>query len=203
MIPLTVGPSSPNEPPPPCHPTYEEDNQLYEDEPDDPQAQAQRSALWEAHFRRLSTECFESEKMAYEHRVLQGTAISRLLLTGAMIPPDERAIQPPAIVLEYVPDAVSLRDDADLYTTLAQVIDSFSTYSVCHTEIHRNNILFTPREHPNRAFAIEFGCAAVREDEDDGSWETTRVFWNDGRRFRRLLQEKGIAIEVKEELPVA
>ncbi|RPD62706.1 hypothetical protein L226DRAFT_558715 [Lentinus tigrinus ALCF2SS1-7] len=114
--------------------TYNDECQLYAELADDPKAIAERAALWEAHFISLSTECFEAEKMAYEHLcVLQGTVIPRLLLTGAILPQDERAIQPPAIVLEYIPDAISLRDvpveavEADLWTTLARIVDSFTT----------------------------------------------------------------------------
>ncbi|RPD62720.1 hypothetical protein L226DRAFT_532291 [Lentinus tigrinus ALCF2SS1-7] len=185
--------------------TYKDEDQLYADLPDDPQAHAERAALWEAHFRHLSTQCFKDEKMAYENlRVLQGTAIPRLLLTGVIIPPDERAIQPPAIVLEYVPDAVSLRDvsieavDADLWTALVRVVESFKTYDVCHNDINQNNILFTPREHPKRVVVIDFGCAAVREDEDDETWERIKFQTGDGRRLRLVLQQKGVTIAAKD-----
>ncbi|RPD62729.1 hypothetical protein L226DRAFT_532282 [Lentinus tigrinus ALCF2SS1-7] len=185
--------------------TYKDEDQLYAELPDDPQAHAERTALWEAYFRYLSTRCFKDEKMAYENlRVLQGTAIPRLLLTGVIIPPDERAIQPPAIVLEYVPDAVSLRDvsieavDADLWTTLVRVVDSFTTYDVCHNDINHNNILFTPREHPKRVVVIDFGCAAVREDEDDETWEEIKFQTGDGRRLQWVLQRKGVTIADKD-----
>lgn len=64
-------------------------------------------AMWEEDFRRLYRH-FASERDAYAHLLpLQGTAIPRLFLVGTWLPPDERAYQLPALVMEYIPDAVT------------------------------------------------------------------------------------------------
>ncbi|KAI0742399.1 hypothetical protein C8Q80DRAFT_905220 [Daedaleopsis nitida] len=182
---------------------FNEDD-LWEDEPDpaDADGLAKRAALWEEHYRRLSTECFASEHSAYERLPdLQGTAIPRLLLTGEVVPPDERAIRPPAVVLEYIPDAVSLNDvspdalDVEMCATLVRAIDSFSAHGVFHGDINVHNILFTPKEKPVRAVCIDFGCAGIRaEGEDEETWQFNVGFASDERRIRLLLKEKGVVL---------
>ncbi|KAI0329997.1 hypothetical protein GY45DRAFT_792351 [Cubamyces sp. BRFM 1775] len=177
---------------------------LWEDEPEDTDVagKAARAALWEEHYRRLSFECFEAETSAYDRlRALQGGAIPRLLFAGVWQPPDERAIRPPAIVLEYIPDAVSLRDvSADVLqpgvcAALVRAVDSFQAHGVFHGDIHQENVLFTPRARPARAVVIDFGCAGVRaEGEDEESWQFNVTFANDGGRVRRLLKEKGVVL---------
>ncbi|KAI0719994.1 hypothetical protein C8T65DRAFT_634530 [Cerioporus squamosus] len=177
-----------------------DEDKLWEDEPDGPDGQAERAALWEERFRRLSAECYASERSAYEHlRVHQGSAIPRLLLTGVLLPPDERAIQPSAIVLEYIPDAISLRDvpgdvlDVKMCVALLRAVDSFSAHGVFHGDINQNNILFTPKTRPVRAVVIDFGCAGIRaDDEDEDTWRFNVQFAADSQRLRRLLKEKGV-----------
>ncbi|KAI0779701.1 hypothetical protein C8Q74DRAFT_1316216 [Fomes fomentarius] len=179
-----------------------DEDKLWEDEPDEPVGQAERAALWEEHFRRLSAECYASERSAYDHlRVHQGSAIPRLLSTGAFVPADDRAIQPSAVVLEYIPDAVSLRDvsgdmlHTDMCATLVRAIDTFPSHGVFHGDINHNNVLFTPREHPARAVVIDFGCAGIRAaDEDEETWQFNVQFAADSTRIRRLLTNKGIEL---------
>ena len=148
---------------------------LYE-EPEDakPESESAIPAQWEKHFRLLSTNSFKAECEVYHHlRPLQGAAIPRLLATGVVLPPDERAIQPQAIVIEYIPDAVSLCDvPVDLVTpelcaTLLHVVDSFGSHGVVHTDMNCNNVLFTPSDRPTRVVVIDFGCGGIRTEDQD------------------------------------
>ncbi|KAH9886207.1 hypothetical protein C8Q73DRAFT_283192 [Cubamyces lactineus] len=180
--------------------------QLWEDEPEDSDVagRAARAALWEEHYRRLSFGCFEAETGAYDHlQALQGGAVPRLLFAGAWQPPDERGIKPPAVVLEYIADAVSLRDvegdvlrlQPDVCTALVRAVDSFAAHGVFHGDLHQENVLFTLRARPVRAVIIDFGCAGVRaEGEDEESWQFNVTFANDSKRVRRLLEEKGVVL---------
>ncbi|KAF8131561.1 hypothetical protein EV363DRAFT_1583820 [Boletus edulis] len=73
---------------------------------------ATHNLFWEEHYYRIMAEDYESELTAYERlKDLQlGSAIPCLILmAGQFLPSDERAIRPPALVLEYVP-SVSLYD---------------------------------------------------------------------------------------------
>ncbi|PIL34718.1 hypothetical protein GSI_03499 [Ganoderma sinense ZZ0214-1] len=172
------------------------------DDPDDPKAPEVIAAQWEKYFRMLSTDCFESECKAYDRlRFLQGSAIPRLLLTGTVLPPDERAMQLSAVVMEYIPDAVSLCDvppdvvTPELCATLLQVVDSFAELGVVHGDINWNNVLFTPRERPTRVVVIDFACGAVRgEDQDDDAWQENLVWGNDSWCMRRMLEKRGISV---------
>lgn len=85
---------------------------IYSDEPQDLSGEdlATHYLFWEERFHRLTMDCYDSELIAYERLMdLQGSAIPRLIMAGQFLPPDERAIQPPALVLEYIP-SVNLRD---------------------------------------------------------------------------------------------
>ena len=181
----------------PYHP-----NDVWEREPEDAKGRAARAALWEKHFRRLSTNSFGYERAVYDRLLpLQGSAIPRLLATGTIIPPDERAIRPPAVIIEYIPDAVSLCDvpaelvTPELCTTLLRIVDSFGSYGVVHTDMNWNNVLFTPRERPTRVVVIDFGCGGVRmEDQDEEDWKETVRCGNDSRRVRWVLEQRGINV---------
>ncbi|PIL34720.1 hypothetical protein GSI_03501 [Ganoderma sinense ZZ0214-1] len=177
---------------------------LWEDQPaaEDADGRAARAALWEKHYRILSTGCFKDEREVYDRlRPLQGSAIPRLLATGTVLPPDERAVQPPAVVLEYIHDAVSLCDvpvdvvTPELCANLLHVVDGFAGRGVVHADVNWNNVLFTPRDRPTRVVIIDFGCGGVRtDDQDDDAWREC-VAWNsDSRRVRRALEERGICV---------
>ncbi|KAM5545662.1 hypothetical protein V8D89_000700 [Ganoderma adspersum] len=175
---------------------------IWADEPEDAEGRAALAALWEKHFRILSTGCFKAECEVYDRlRPLQGSAIPRLLLTATVIPPDERAVQPPAVVLEYIPDAISLCDvpvdlaTAELCASLLGVVDSFAGRGVVHADVNWNNILFTPRDRPTRVVVIDFGCGGIRtEDQDDQAWRDCVAWNNDSRRARRVLKKRGIRV---------
>ncbi|KAJ7783849.1 hypothetical protein DFH07DRAFT_711574, partial [Mycena maculata] len=153
-----------------------EDSQIYEDEPKDEEGRAARAALWEEYFLSLSTESFEGEWQAYERLShLQCSAIPRLLTHGHLVlPQDERAIEPPVIVLENIPSTTlrdipedALAECAEAGKLLVQAIDSFATQGVFHGDINHNNVLFSPPESPVRAVLIDFGCAGIRRPDDD------------------------------------
>ncbi|KAM5545644.1 hypothetical protein V8D89_000682 [Ganoderma adspersum] len=175
---------------------------IWADEPEDAEGRAALAALWEKHFRILSTGCFKAECEVYDRlRTLQGSAIPRLLTTGIVLPPDERAIQPPAIVIEYIPDAISLCDvPVDLVTpelcaSLLRTVDSFAGLGAVHADVNWNNILFTPRERPTRVVVIDFGLGIARqEDEDDEAWEESVAYGHDSWQMRRVLGQRGISV---------
>lgn len=174
---------------------------LYE-EPEDGSKGPGIIVQWEKHFRMLSTGCFKDERDVYDRLlVLQGSAIPRLLLTATVIPPDERAFQPPALIIEYIPDAVSLCDvPVDLVTpelcaTLLHLVDSFAGLGVVHGDMNWNNVLFVPSKRPTHVVVIDFGCGAVREeDQDDDAWQETILWSSDSRRVRWVLGQRGISV---------
>ncbi len=158
-------------------------------------------AMWEEDFRRLYRH-FESERDAYAHLLpLQGTAIPRLFLVGTWLPPDERAYQLPALVMEYIPDAVTLGDlagdvlDPQMCAALVRTIESFPKYGVYHGDLNEFNVLFTPRERPQRAVVIGFGCSVTRKESDsEESWDHNALVYADGARLRDALERKGVVL---------
>lgn len=172
---------------------------LYGDEEADP-------SLWEEHFFRLMKECFESELEAYKRLDdIQGRSIPKFFGAGRLIPNplDSRAIEPSAVLTEYIP-GVSLCDIdpvlvcPDLYEPLIAAVATFSKHGVFHDDINQNNILFSPAEAPNRAVLIDFGCAALRDAEQpDEEWDEAVRFANDVGMLRLLLEKKlGIKLDV-------
>ncbi len=167
------------------------------DEPPDPEdlaGVAARDALWEACYRDTILESYENECRAYCRLIeLQGTAIPRFLFSGTVLstpPHEERAIIIPAVVLEYIPNAVSmakLSEDAltvDLCVQVVRAVDRFPGYGVVHNDLHLDNILFT-RE---RVVIIDFGSAVFREQAEEWKdWRKTVSFIADGKWIRRHL----------------
>lgn len=178
-----------------------DDSVLYEDEPEssDTEGLALRAAQWEQNFYALAMQCFNIEREAYERlQGLQGGAIPRLLGVGLWdVAPTTRAIQPPALIFEYI-DGISLRDadsgllDPTLCASLFVAVDSFATLGVCHGDLNEGNILFAPPESPKRAVVIDFGCAVVKPDEDisEEEWEDTVQFNADSTWIRETLKRK-------------
>ncbi|KAG6380693.1 hypothetical protein JVT61DRAFT_5070 [Boletus reticuloceps] len=127
---------------------------------------------WEENFYRTMMEQYEAELTAYERlKDLQGSAIPRLIMAGQFLPSDERAIRPPALVLEYIP-SVNLYDvpcDAITPAIREQVlsaIESFPLYGVLHNDINLTNIHLTPPEKPVKGFLLDFGSARIRQESD-------------------------------------
>ncbi|KAM5545657.1 hypothetical protein V8D89_000695 [Ganoderma adspersum] len=171
-------------------------------EPEDAEGGSAIPAQWEKHFRLLSTGCFKAECEVYGRLcTLQGSAIPRLLTIGIVLPPDERAIQPPAIVMEYIPDAISLCDvPVDLVTpelcaSLLRTVDSFAGLGAVHADVNWNNILFTPSERPTRVVVIDFGLGIARKEDEDGeAWEESVAYGHDGWQMRWVLGQRGISV---------
>ncbi|KAG5638935.1 hypothetical protein H0H81_008435 [Sphagnurus paluster] len=101
--------------------------------------------------------------------------IPRCFATGRLLL-DERTISPRAILIEYLPDAKTLRDvepsvvDLALAQSLVQTARAFADLGVVHTDLNLGNILFVPGTRPTRAIIIDFAESGVREDEDDEEW---------------------------------
>ena len=132
---------------------------------------------------------------------LQGSVIPRLIMAGQFLPPDERAIQPPAPVLEYIPsvnlyDVPSAAITPAICTQLVSTIESFPSYGVIHSDLTSTNIHFTPPEQPVRV-VIDFGCCMIREKDDEGYW--TACGAADVRWVRRLLEDQNIGKLVADE----
>ncbi|KAF8547137.1 hypothetical protein OG21DRAFT_1377137, partial [Imleria badia] len=149
------------------------------DSPDDLSEEelATHNLLSEEDFYRFMMKSYDSELTAYERlKDFQGSVIPHLIMAGQFIPPDERAIQPPALVLEYVP-SVNLGDvslDAITPAIRAQLlsaIEIFPLHGVVHNDLTLNNIHFTPPEQPVRGVLFDFGSAIIRrEDHTEEEW---------------------------------
>ncbi|KAI5885630.1 uncharacterized protein SCHCODRAFT_02681689 [Schizophyllum commune H4-8] len=173
---------------------------VFEVEPpkDDPEAQFQHAALWEAHFRALMEESFRSERAAYQAlKQYQGNMLPRLLAEGHWVPPDERAYMPHALVFEYV-EGKTLRDaplDAltpDICLGLVRTVESFAAFGVFHGDLNHNNIILAPN---GRAVILDFGCAGFRnvpEEETDEEWAACINSKYEAVWIRKLLQSKGV-----------
>lgn len=178
---------------------------MYSDEPEDlsGEALATHNLFWEERFHRLMMECYDSEHKAYERlRDLQGSAIARLIMAGHFLPPDERTIQPPALVMEYIPSVDLLRVPASAITPairsqVLSTIESFPLHGVIHNDITLTNIHFTPPEQPVRGFILDFGCAIIRkEDEDEEYWLSHGA--SDVKWAKRLLEEEDLRKSFKQ-----
>ncbi|KAL1679513.1 hypothetical protein EV122DRAFT_209821 [Schizophyllum commune] len=176
-----------------------------EPEADDPAGQFERAAIWEAHLRHLTEESFWYERAAYDNlRDLQGGAVPRLLAEGRLIPPDERAYVPRALVLEYI-EGVTLRQALmELLTpavgvALVRAVESFAVHGVFHHDLNPGNVLVTA---DGRGVVVDFGCAGVRNTKNvwtaeenawtDEDWAQHMDAVDEGNAFRFMFQRKGV-----------
>ena len=136
-------------------------------------------------------ESFEVECKAYSRlqHLQESGDIPRFLFSGDIIPPDERALRIPAIIISYIPDALPLNNQSltypnvltpDLCTSFLRTVDSLPDYGVIHGDINPHNVLFAPSSDslPERVVIIDFGEAPLRNGEDTeegGGWETGEV----------------------------
>ena len=174
----------------------EELDKIYSDSPEDLSGEdlTTHYLLWEEKFYRLMMESYNAEHKAYKHlKDLQGSVIPHLIMAGQFLPPDERAIQPPALVLQHIP-SVNLYDVSyaaitpAIRTQLISAIESFPSYGVVHNDITPTNICFTPPEQPVRAIVIDFGYSMMREEAEDDYWTTCGAL--DVRWAKRLLEDQ-------------
>ena len=94
------------------------DDKIYSGSPEDLSGEdlATHYCLWEERFYRLLRESYDLKLKVYEH--LKESVIPHLIMAAQFLPPDERSIQLPALVLEYIP-SVTLYDDPSAVITLA------------------------------------------------------------------------------------
>ncbi|KAL4064258.1 hypothetical protein V8B97DRAFT_1987902, partial [Scleroderma yunnanense] len=141
---------------------------------------------------------FTCELGAYKQLAdLQGRSIPKLYGSGMLLPspPGSHAIEPPVLLLEYIP-SVSL-DDIDtamlhpkLYRPLIHIVATFEKRGILHSDFNNRNIIFTPPEAPERALVIDFGCAELVEYFSDEDWAESARMANDVRCLRLTLAHK-------------
>lgn len=100
---------------------------------------------------------------------LQGKGVPRLIGHGTLTPaslqtdPQPRYITPNVLLLEYISDAISLKDAdvsmlrPDLIRSLIDTVNILPTLGVVHNDAHHGNYLFSA----NRAVIIDFGKAIL------------------------------------------
>ncbi|KAJ7603403.1 hypothetical protein DFH06DRAFT_924397, partial [Mycena polygramma] len=134
---------------------------------------------WEEYYHQICEYTFRDESSAYDRLApLQGTAIPRCFGVGTRsLVAEQRVLSPRVLLLEYIPDAISLRDidpsvipadsKLELGNFLIKTAHRFAEFGVVHTDVNPGNILFTPVACPTRAVIIDFGESGVRRDEDN------------------------------------
>ncbi|KIM36041.1 hypothetical protein M413DRAFT_49101, partial [Hebeloma cylindrosporum] len=154
--------------------------------------------LWEEDFYRYLKESSENEVAAFGRlRSLQGTVIPKFYGSGNVIPPPgTRAIEPPAVLLEYISGSMTLADyhnghgvserpnviPSTIFRPLVDAVRRFKELGVYHGDISGKTILVSSapsssQANPEggtltRAVLINFGRAGVREDrESEEDWE--------------------------------
>jgi hypothetical protein len=136
---------------------------------------------WEDYHYLCTELAASSELEAYQRLTpLQGTAVPVCYTSGTLNPSGlntTRAIVPPILLLEYIPDAKTIKDidprviAPSLIQSVFQTVTAFGALGVAHNDLHAHNILFAPGDHPVRAVIIDFGSAYVHEDESDEEWK--------------------------------
>lgn len=137
--------------------------------------------MWERYYCAVMDAAFLAERSVYSRlSSLQGSAVPIFYGDGVLdlsktTPP--RAYNPPVILIEYISDAVTLRDiDPHLLTrsamqSMINAVDRINANEVLLTDVNPGNFLFTPAHRPTRAVAIDFADARVRTFEDSRHWE--------------------------------
>ncbi|KAJ7655864.1 hypothetical protein DFH06DRAFT_1329296 [Mycena polygramma] len=84
---------------------------------------------------------------------------------------EQRVLSPHVLLLEYIPDTISLRDidpsvipaeaKLDLGRSLISAAEEFGAFGVAHADVNPGNVLFTPAARPNGAVVIDFGEAVL------------------------------------------
>jgi serine/threonine protein kinase len=143
-------------------------------------------------------ECgFRGEVEFYKHlHSLQGLEIPRCYGSGTLILAN-RAFHPRILLLEYIPDAVNLKEivvkpNQSVIVSLINTVYVFHTLGVTHNDLNSTNILFCPHSAPTRAVIIDFGEAYFREDGDsDQEWNEIVKGSGDAGAIKRVLTWKG------------
>lgn len=148
---------------------------------DDEGIPADPDGVWECFYFRAMDTCFLAERASYiQLSSLQGTEIPVFYGDGVLdisgtTPP--RVRNPPVILLEYIPNAVTLRDvnprvlTESLMRSMLNVVDHINGLNVLLTDINPGNFMYAPADRPTRAIAVDFADARLRSpDEPDESW---------------------------------
>ena len=149
----------------------------------------------------LEASChYFNEVRAYNQlRPLQGKGIPRFLGHGTLSSttvqkdPAPRHIQLKILLLEYIPNSVTLEDAdvsilrPDLIRSLLDIVKTLQLYDVIHPNPHADNLLFAP----DRALVIDFGRAIFREERNsDEEWASEARAWDDHNGAKTYLQRK-------------
>ena len=151
---------------------------------------------WEMWYYRQMERAFLSEEESYKRLLdLQGHGVPRCFGSGRLILPD-RAFFPHVVLLEYIPDAVNLKDitvrpRSSIIASLTKTVSSFGALGVTHNDLNLGNILFTPSDDPTRVVVIDFGESALRKDEPDDEWSSIVESNYDVGYLERRLAWKG------------
>ena len=156
--------------------------------------------LWEHYLFRWQWRSFKAEVEAYKRLVqLQGRGIPKFYGFGKLLPTPSglRAIDPPAVLVEYVPGVTLSNINPKkvlprLYRPLIPTVATFEKCGVLHRDIcNPTNIMFTPREAPKRAVIIDFGSSVTRDDRKlDREWAEDVDEADDMASLRLILQRK-------------
>ncbi|KAF9068923.1 hypothetical protein BDP27DRAFT_1363816 [Rhodocollybia butyracea] len=139
--------------------------------PDDVEGQNAMRILWEEWFYRLSMECYETERGAYANLShLQGSVIPKFIGSGHLELP-ERAIDVPLIILEYIPDSVSLRD---VPLSVVRAINTMASPQSIFNSVNHNRSPDTPLS-VLKAANINVDAVAVEDDFSESSNVKTDV----------------------------
>ncbi|RXW17720.1 hypothetical protein EST38_g8126 [Candolleomyces aberdarensis] len=174
-----------------------EDDMIYED--------VVEPWVYEEHFYRLLKTCWESEVACLRKlESFQGTVVPRLFESGSIVPPPaSRAIEPFAVVMEYLPGrtleqltpAEASSIPPAVLRPLMDAVSKLAEHGVIHDDMNANNILLSPVDEPTRAVLIDFGCGAVRENYDtEEKWAFASSFANDVEQLKITLRQKGIEL---------
>jgi serine/threonine protein kinase len=166
---------------------------MYPDEgdPTDPVGRAKQAIAFEESFYLKSMDYFECESTLYSLlKDLQGTAIPKIFSVGSIcFPKHERAIQPPALLMEYVhgitlrdADLSCVRDPKALFTPLVHAIDSLAPRGLAHLDLNPGNIILSPPHAPQRVVLIDFG-ESLHEPEPEMFQTVREIYESEGIRL--------------------
>ncbi|KAJ8074842.1 hypothetical protein PM082_019167 [Marasmius tenuissimus] len=129
---------------------------------------------------------YRSEVEAYRRLSdFQGSTIPNFLGHGKLNLPD-RAISPPFILLEYIPDAVTLENiDPNVVPLVPRhLCEAFEIAvrqitqkgGIVHDQMYEIKILLSPSNTPTRITLIDFGAAYWEVPPEHRDWEETAFF---------------------------
>ena len=155
---------------------------------------------WEIWYYQQMECAFRNEVESYKRlHQLQGHGVPLCLGSGTLNLPG-RALSPHVLLLEYIPDAISLqniivRPDQSVIASLLRTVNAFAAMDVSHNDINSSNVIFSPSNYPTRAVIIDFGHSYLRDDELDEDWEGIVCQSDDVGYLKRRLARKGWKVD--------